>query len=103
MLQITEKLTLREAAERVLGREAVFDTALPQYWVEKMVAQGFDPRGQVVWCYPGGQSLATFQPHGQKEASFMGDPAPLTKEAHAMLCEDGEAHYVGELLEATLC
>jgi len=37
-----------------------FDTALPQEWVNRMQARGFDPRGHFVTLYPGGSAMASY-------------------------------------------
>ena len=49
----------------------VFDTALPQEWVNRVTKEGFDPRSTVVWGYPKG--------------SIFGLPLPLTAEAEQEL------------------
>lgn len=45
----------------------IFDTSLPQQWVDLVTDRGFDPLGSVVWGYPG--------------TNFCGQPFPLTAEA----------------------
>ena len=55
----------------LLNPQAAFDTALPQDWVNHIISQGFDPRGQVVWAYPKG--------------TVWGLPMPLTEEARSAL------------------
>ena len=55
----------------LLNPQVTFDTALPQDWVNHIISQGFDPRGQVVWAYPKG--------------TVWGLPMPLTEEARSAL------------------
>lgn len=64
-----------------------YDTALPQPWVNKITALGFDPRGQVVWGYPKG--------------SIFGIPVPLSpKAAHKLLSRAATLHLDAEYLLA---
>ena len=48
-----------------------FDTALPQDWVNELLAKGYDIRAQAVWAYPAGCAF--------------GEPFPLTEEGAAIL------------------
>ena len=63
-----------EAAK--LLRLKTYDTALPQGWVDRITAWGYDPRSTVVWCY-------------DQNVSF-GLPVGLTTEAHKKLEEFAE-------------
>ena len=69
--------TVRERAEE-LGIK-IFDTAMPQPWVDEMTRKGFDPRGVVVWSYDG--------------TNHFGGPAALTTEAADALQRLHPGHY----------
>jgi hypothetical protein len=60
-------LTVGQAAESLYGFDAVYDTALPQCWVDAMERRGFQAAGRYVWLY---------DPDGINSR-----PAPLTREA----------------------
>ena len=72
------KLNVGETVEE-LYPGLVYDSALPQEWLDTMIAFEFDPRGQVIWAYPNG--------------SVIGMAAPLTNEAREHLRRLGQAYY----------
>ncbi len=67
----TQVKTVEERCQE-LGLK-VYDTALPQFWVDKMAAVSYlRPEGNFVWCYDG---------------SLMGGPVALTPDGIRMLEE----------------
>ena len=68
-------MTVKDLVNVLYPGESV-DYALPQGWLSRMMKEGFDPRGCVVWHYP--------RSHPQ------GIPAPLTLEAYNALSKH---HY----------
>jgi len=63
------RITVEDACKQ-LGLGA-YDCALPQNWVDEMVAIDLDPRAHFVWCYDQG--------------SCFGYPRPLTERGKEML------------------
>jgi len=69
-IEARERTTVDEAAK--LHGLRVYDTALPQPWVDDVYDRtGVYPVGKVVWCYD--------------EAKTFGAAFPLTREGAAML------------------
>ncbi len=67
-------MTVGEAATSIYG-EMVFDTALPQFWVNWMRDNmDYDVRGHFVWGYPA-------------EHSTMGAATPITAEGYRLVTE----------------
>ena len=60
-------MTVADLVNALLPGETV-DYALPQGWVDECQAEGFDPRGCVVWHYP------------KQKGWLCGRPAALTVE-----------------------
>jgi hypothetical protein len=64
-----------------------YDSALPQPWVNRLTAAGFDPRGTVVWGYP--------------PSYIFGVPVPLSAiSAHKLLSRAAFAHHSARFLLA---
>jgi len=68
-------MTVKEAAEIILGKDATWDGALPQDWVNEFKRKtGVYMPGQCVWYYP-----------KEGEGRTFGRPVPLTDEAREAL------------------
>ena len=48
---MSNRKTIWETVRETVPDEFGFDTALPQPWVDEIVALGADPRGRFVWLY----------------------------------------------------
>jgi hypothetical protein len=64
-------LTTKAGLAEKLYPSVIYDTALPQGWVDICMANGFDPRPCVIWGYLAG--------------NVFGKPLPLTAEAEEFL------------------
>lgn len=67
--------TIGEVAEAQLGKEAVFDYAVPQSWFDDCLERGLNPHGHIVWVY------AEFAPYGV--------PWPITRRGIEILAIRG--------------
>ena len=47
-------MTFQEIAEKSLGKDAVYDWAMPQEWFNSVLdTTGINPSGHIVWLYEG--------------------------------------------------